>query len=269
MDLVTYQCILAKLVKDPIEILESLNPYKINMLHSASALLGELAELADARTAEDHKEEFGDAVFYLEAAAMAVKEYPEWEALSGCRADLSAWSLFDVSDYNWNPNVHWKSNLVIAAGNLFDVVKKHVFYNKPLTVQMVVDFRTHWKAVKHLIFKHAGDRKHCGWSMEELRQANIDKLSLRYPGLQFTDAAADARKDKVAGFQYEAPQGNAQYHPDYKNPESEHDGKQLERLHSTAAGESELPNEPSSPVETGDSPVQVNDYGTTAPSYES
>jgi hypothetical protein len=229
MELNQYQQYLAKLVKDPIEILNSLNPYKVNMLHAASALLGELAELADAKTHADHKEEFGDAVFYLEALAAAVKEYPQWEDQTGCAHDLSSASLFDVSDYKWNPNVHWKSNLVIAAGNLFDVVKKHVFYNKPITRQMVLDFRVHWKAVRYLIEKHAGDKKFCGWTMEELRQSNIDKLSLRYPGLQFTDAAADKRADKIAM-----------------------------SLAAQVAGESELPNEPSTQVETG----------ASVPSYE-
>lgn len=249
MELFKYQRILATLIKNPIEILESLTPYKINMLHSASALLGELAELADAKTTEDHKEEFGDAVFYLEALASAVKEYPEWEELTGCLPDLSSLHLFDESDYNWNPNVHWKSNLVIAAGNLFDVVKKHVFYNKPLTLQMVVDFRAHWKAVRYLIVKHAGDQKYCGWTMAQLRQSNIDKLSNRYPGLQFTDAAADKRADKIV-------------------PEDTFGAGFENNVARSLAGESELPNVPSLQEETGDSPVQVNDYGTSAPSSD-
>lgn len=223
MELNTYQLYLASLLKNPMEILESLNPYKINMLHSASALLGELSELADARTVEDHKEEFGDAIFYLEALAMSVKEYPEWESHSYNLTDLSSQAQFDMCDYEWNLGVHWKSNLVIAAGHLFDIVKKHVFYNKPLTIQMVLDFRVRWLAVRSLIQKHAGDQQYCGWSLAELRQSNIDKLSLRYPGLQFTDSAADKRADKVA-----------------------------EQLSYAVAGESELPNAPSTQVETGD-----------------
>jgi hypothetical protein len=239
MDLVTYQRNLATLIKDPAEILASLNPYKVNLWHMSSALMGELAELADASTHENHLEEFGDALFYLEGSWLAVREYPEWVNVAGSLSDLSSQAPFDINDYPWNNCVHWKSNLVISAGHLFDVVKKHVLYNKPLTLEMVQAFRLHWLAIRWLIKKHAGDVAFLGVGLYEVRQANMEKLSLRYPNLEFTDARADARADKVTCF---------------PNTIGTHaDALQYE------AGESELPNVHSSQVATGADPVSIDE----------
>lgn len=224
MELQRYQEILATLIKPGHEILETLTPRKVSLWHLASALQGELAELADAMESANYKEEFGDALFYLHAIALEVAEYNAFYEPS--MEDYQLWNIpHDIGAvYPFNLAVHWKSNLVICAGNLFDIVKKHVIYNKELTEEQIIDFNRHWLAIRYLILKNAGDPQYCGWSEGELLRANIEKLSKRYPGLQYTDTAAQQRADKVADA--------VEY--------------------STAAGESELPNESSAAADTGD-----------------
>lgn len=196
MKLEKYQQHLATLIKPGHEILETLTPQKVTLWHLASALQGELAELADAMDSPNYKEEFGDALFYLHGIALVIKEYEP--LLDSAIGDLGLWEIIHPidSDYPFNTAVHWKSNLVISAGHLFDLIKKHVIYNKILAAEQLTELYRHWLAIRYLLLKNAGDPQYCGWSEEELLQANIEKLSKRYPGLLYGDAHAQERKDK-------------------------------------------------------------------------
>lgn len=236
MELQQYQKILATLIKPGHEILESLNPHKVSLWHLASALQGELAELADAMDSENYKEEFGDALFYLHGIALEIQEYePLWEesVTEGGYLPPNLWAIGNniAKLYPFNLAVHWKSNLVISAGHLFDIIKKHVIYNKELTNEQLVELYRHWMAIRFLILQNAGDPQYCGWSEEDLLQANIEKLSKRYPGLQYNDVSAQQRKDKEEVVWPEDGTGEV----------------------TIREVESELPNESSAPADTGDS----------------
>lgn len=207
MELSLYQQNVATLLKDPTEIMHSLTSHKINLWHTTSALMGEVAELAGADSYDNAREELGDALFYLEASAIAAKQYPEWEELSSDFSDLSSNRPWD-NDIEFAQDISLIGHLAIQAGELFDVVKKHVCYNKPLTSDMVLKFRKHWVALRYLIQQGVEDMPDLSSTLEELRQSNIKKLSKRYPGLQFTDAAAQNRADKGKEYEEGHPVGN-------------------------------------------------------------
>lgn len=197
MDLITYKQHLATLIKSPSEILDTLNPYKVNLLHMVIGLTGELAELAAAHDKDNYLEEFGDSAFYLTGTKMALDTYPEW-----VYAQSSYASSTDVDSFNFVPRcykytqkVHWKSQCVIVGGEILDMIKKHCIYNKPITSRWCYDMAQHIHALEHLLEENAAECE--GWTVEDVRIANIVKLAKRYPELNYTDTAAQERADKV------------------------------------------------------------------------
>jgi phosphoribosyl-ATP pyrophosphohydrolase len=79
------------------------------------------------------------------------------------------------------------------AGELGDVIKKECVYNKLLDrthlVEELGDLRFYIQAVMNLY----------GVSEQEVLQVNANKLSVRYAGLRYSDAAAQTRADKPEG----------------------------------------------------------------------
>lgn len=85
---------------------------------------------------------------------------------------------------------HMASCIPGEAGELFDAVKKHVIYGKDLDRDNVVE------ELGDLEFYMEGLRQRLGITREETIDANIAKLSVRYAGLRYSDAAARERADK-------------------------------------------------------------------------
>lgn len=77
------------------------------------------------------------------------------------------------------------------AGELLDGVKKHVIYNKPLDRDNIIE------ELGDLEFYMEQLRQRIGVTRDETLAANIAKLSVRYEGLRYSDAAAQNRADKV------------------------------------------------------------------------
>jgi NTP pyrophosphatase (non-canonical NTP hydrolase) len=77
------------------------------------------------------------------------------------------------------------------AGELCDAIKKHIIYGKELdrtnVVEELGDLRFYMQAVQNIY----------GISEQEVLQHNACKLMVRYEGLEYSDAAAQARADKV------------------------------------------------------------------------
>jgi len=75
------------------------------------------------------------------------------------------------------------------SGELLDALKKALVYNQPLDVDNIKE--------------EAGDLLHylarlikcCGWTFEQIMQANVEKLKKRYPG-GYSHKAALEKKDK-------------------------------------------------------------------------
>lgn len=209
MDLITYKQHLATLIKPPTEIMESLNPYKVNLLHMVVGLVGELAELAAAHDKDNYLEEFGDCTFYITGTKMALDEYPAWVEAQGPNViDTTVDSFrFQPSCYDYTAKVHWKSQAVIVGGNILDLVKKHCIYNKIIDMSWCFAMATELHALEHLLAENAGSCE--GWSIRDLRYANIAKLAKRYPQLGYTDKAAQERADKVIHIDPAHPSGDS------------------------------------------------------------
>lgn len=87
--------------------------------------------------------------------------------------------------------LHMAVGISGEAGELLDAIKKAVIYNKPIDRENVIE------ELGDLEFYMEGLRQGLGLSREETLAANVRKLSKRYEGLKYSNAAAQARADKV------------------------------------------------------------------------
>ncbi len=86
---------------------------------------------------------------------------------------------------------HMASCVPSEAGELFDAVKKHIIYGKDLDRKNVVE------ELGDLEFYLEGIRAALGITRAETTEANIEKLSVRYSGLNYSDKKAQDRADKA------------------------------------------------------------------------
>lgn len=87
--------------------------------------------------------------------------------------------------------IHMIMGLSGEVGELLDAIKKHVMYRKPLDMLNVIE------ELGDIEFYLQGLRAAVGVSREECLDANILKLTKRYPDLCFSNEAAQARADKA------------------------------------------------------------------------
>lgn len=86
--------------------------------------------------------------------------------------------------------IHMAMGLSGEAGEVLDTVKKHCIYNKDLDDSNLVE------ELGDLEFFMAGMRQCLGLTREDILQANIAKLSVRYAAGRYTNEQAQARADK-------------------------------------------------------------------------
>jgi len=79
------------------------------------------------------------------------------------------------------------------AGELLDAVKKKVIYRKELDIDNMKE------ELGDIEFYMERIRQICGFTREEVIEANISKLSKRYKSLSYSDDAAQKRADKAEG----------------------------------------------------------------------
>lgn len=77
------------------------------------------------------------------------------------------------------------------AGELLDAIKKKVIYRKPLDVENVIE------ELGDIEFYLEGIREALGISRDTTLEANKAKLFKRYEKLEYSNQAAQERKDKV------------------------------------------------------------------------
>jgi len=160
------------LAKPGEDIIASLTPLKAHLWHMASCVMGEVGELTEAIAEEDMMEELGDIEFYLEGIRGPLNIDREKELLPLVPG-------FDASD------------LPSKAGLLFDVIKKHVIYNKELDMVSLIKYLNEVESCL------ASTRADFDFTREQTLEANIAKLSVRYNGLKYSDKAAQERADKA------------------------------------------------------------------------
>jgi len=85
---------------------------------------------------------------------------------------------------------HHATGIATEAGELLDMVKKVVIYNKPIDLQNAIE------ELGDLEFYMQGLRLVLGISREDTLRANIEKLAIRYKGHNYSDEQAQQRKDK-------------------------------------------------------------------------
>lgn len=85
---------------------------------------------------------------------------------------------------------HMATGVSGESGELLDAIKKHVIYNKPLDRNNVVE------ELGDLEFYMEGIRQNLGITRDETITQNIEKLSVRYHGLSYSDQKAQDRADK-------------------------------------------------------------------------
>lgn len=90
--------------------------------------------------------------------------------------------------------LHHASNLAGEVGEIWDAVKKHIYYEGPPP-----DVENIKEEAGDLLFYLQGLLAHFGLTMEECKEGNIAKLSKRYAD-GYSNAAAHARADKASAF---------------------------------------------------------------------
>lgn len=87
--------------------------------------------------------------------------------------------------------IHMMMGITGEAGELLDAIKKHVIYRKPLDRENAIE------ELGDIEFYLEGLRQGLDISRDLTLQANQEKLSRRYEGLKYSDAAAKNRADKA------------------------------------------------------------------------
>ena len=87
--------------------------------------------------------------------------------------------------------IHMVMGISGESGELLDAIKKSVIYNKELDLETVIE------ELGDIEFYLEGLRQELGVTREQTLQANIEKLSVRYEGLSYSDSAAQTRADKA------------------------------------------------------------------------
>lgn len=143
----------------------------VNMLHAIIGICTEASELLVAMGRSDLvnvKEELGDMFWYIGLL---------------CR-DLCITDLV----FHAEPEIE-EEGIVALSGRLLDMVKKGLFYNKPLDPVVVED------VLQIMVCKMCNIIYVYEWKIEDVWKENVDKLRKRYPH-KFTTDLADKRLDK-------------------------------------------------------------------------
>jgi phosphoribosyl-ATP pyrophosphohydrolase len=153
-------------------ILSEMTPKKCALIHMSACIMEEVGELALGALNLDAKnvlEESGDVEFYFEGLIQELE------------LDL-------VVEHTIQGSL---SRLSIAASDLYGSIKPHLFYNKPLDLELVTSKASEFRAILD------GSYEQLFISEAEAKAANIEKLGKRYEGFKYSNKSAVARADKV------------------------------------------------------------------------
>lgn len=163
-----YAKLVSELKKPGLLICEEMTPFKVDLLHMAIGIMGEVVEYQRATTPDNIIEELGDICFFLEGIRQIIK--------------VPSDQYMDVTPVS----------LIWDASELLDLVKKVCIYNKPLlpvlpgitrqiaTIDMMLDL---------CIASH-------GLTGEQVIEANMAKMQKRYASGNYSNKQAIERADK-------------------------------------------------------------------------
>lgn len=185
MNEITHTELVSALAKDGADILKTLTPEKCHLLHMAVGVAGEAGELSECTNVEWDSEtldvenlieELGDTHFYIEGLVQA-----------GVGIKYTQVEYYEES----KTKAEYLSQCIFECGSqVLDFVKKHVIYNKELPVDDIN------KSLEKLSFYVSILYSRYNLTHEQVLQANINKLKVRYEGLTYSDQAAQQRADK-------------------------------------------------------------------------
>ncbi len=173
---ITYSEMVAKLAKPGVYIMNSLTADEAHLLHMAVGISGEVAEVLTAIVNDDRDnclEELGDIEFYFEGLC---------QGLGGAIAH----TVVDMATIKTDPF----TDVVIQAGNVLDITKKISVYKADKKMQLHIEAQR---------LRHSLDKFYaaCEFTVEQAKEANMAKLATRYEGFEYSNEAAQARKDKA------------------------------------------------------------------------
>lgn len=185
---ITHPELVSVLVKPPVAIINTLSIFSVDLWHGATGVAGEAGELLEAMTAETLDieniiEECGDLEFYMEQIrqrANIVARRAESDAIA---RDLPV----GVTSVGLTQTL----SIVIFATQVLDTVKKCAVYNKQIDLHALEDQLFRMDIALTALYGVFGLQR------EVVLAANIGKLSKRYASMQYSDAQAQARADKV------------------------------------------------------------------------
>jgi NTP pyrophosphatase (non-canonical NTP hydrolase) len=198
MEQVTHPQLVNALVKDPMAILQTLSISSIDLWHGATGVAGECGELLEGilqcielrdidAGRENVMEESGDIYFYTEQLVQRAGLVLPWDLIdSYARRQIISPDRM----------LGYAASAAAFGSQALDTVKKCAVYNKELDAELLTSQLTDMlRYVVTLGYMFGVSRK-------QALEANIAKLSKRYEGLKYTDAAAHARADKVVERNY-------------------------------------------------------------------
>lgn len=155
------------------------------LLHAAMGLVTETGELYELESEEHELEELGDICWYL-ALAYDVLDM-DWDA------DQIIDDEVEMLLRGANP----LESLSIYSSDLLDMVKKQIFYGKPIDILAA---QSTVAAMRIAVVLGTSGNEASPYMFEEVLDANMKKLKKRYPE-KFTEDAAINRDVKA---EYEA-----------------------------------------------------------------
>lgn len=145
------------------------------LIHAGVGIVGEVGEYSIACGRNDRTnalEELGDVAFYTQKIM-----------------NRFGWAWEEYYAQEESPS---HASIFTAACDVLDLLKKYWVYERPLEqdvfYRVFVVYLNYFKRAMHS----------WGFTLEEVKLANMKKLAKRYPN-GYTDAAARARADKPAG----------------------------------------------------------------------
>ena len=159
-------------------IRERLTTDMIHVLHAGIGICTEIDELYNSGNDRvNQMEEIGDFFWY--AALMCAVFGIEWDDMV---------SMAEPHEASGNP-LHWLNEPVIItceASQIADLIKKSIFYGKPLDKQSVL--------IRLAILVRSCEKmlSDCGFTVEQAMERNIAKLFKRFPE-KFNDTDATVR----------------------------------------------------------------------------
>lgn len=159
----------AKLMKQPAAIYATLTHAGVNLQHAAIGIGDEYFEYRIAKSKENRLEELGDLLFYTEALLLH----------TGLSRDTIVEMKIALDGIN------------LSLCLLFQTVKRCVFYEQALATANLV--RVYLSLVQWIKDQAGID----GFSLQDVRDANMKKLAKRYAEFEYSDARAKERIDKV------------------------------------------------------------------------